>query len=602
MVASSPTQHSSHPISSNLPCVSGATAVENGPDGPVRCLLIQPEFEQTNYWNFVESAKAIGAKATAPPLGLMTVAALLPDSWEIRLADMNVGLIDDDDWQWADVICTGGMLPQQPGILELIERSQADGKFVAVGGPDPTSQPQIYADADAVVMGEGELTIPMWLDAWRSGNPRGVFESKLKPDVTTTPTPRFDLIDFNDYLHVGVQSSRGCPYNCEFCDIIELFGRRPRVKKPEQFLAELQRLYALGYRGWVDFTDDNFIGNRKLIKPLLVALKQWNEEHNYPFVFSTEASVNLADDEELLQLMQDVQFRYVFLGIESPDEETLIHTQKRINTVHPLIERVRKIYSYGISVAAGLIIGFDTDKPGTDGPMIKFIQESGISLSMVGLLSALPNTQLTRRLTKERRLIDADHNWIEDPDTTYELRSTESKDQTISGLNFVTTRDRVEIYKELRNIIEAVYSPEAFMGRVMDTARRMDIKNKHVPNGWEFRRMFKGFRTIAWRLLADRRTRWLYTKNFVRAAMMGPTKFEYAHNIMGSFLHFDLQTQRIIDSLDLSIDFAENHAKYPRSVADMPCPPLPIAEACCSSDDSVTAIGTDQISHAGKSS
>ena len=350
---------------------SGASAVDDGPDGPIRCLLIQPEFEQTNYWNFVESAKAIGAKATAPPLGLMTVAAMLPDSWEIRLADLNVEPINDDDWQWADVICTGGMLPQQPGILELIEKSHADGKFVAVGGPDPTSQPQIYSDADAVVMGEGELTIPMWLDAWREGNPRGVFESKLKPDVTTTPTPRFDLINFNDYLHVGVQSSRGCPYNCEFCDIIELFGRRPRVKKPEQFLAELQKLYDLGYRGWVDFTDDNFIGNRKLIKPLLVALKQWNEDHDYPFVFSTEASVNLADDDELLQLMQDVQFRYVFLGIESPDEETLIHTQKRINTVHPLIERVRKIYSYGISVAAGLIIGFDTDKPGTDGPMIK---------------------------------------------------------------------------------------------------------------------------------------------------------------------------------------------------------------------------------------
>ncbi|KAA1259006.1 Radical SAM superfamily protein [Rubripirellula obstinata] len=550
--------------------LSHQSSIADGPDGPIRCLLIQPAFEQTNYWNFVESAKAIGAKATAPPLGLMTVAALLPEDWEIRLADLNVQPINEGDWQWADVICTGGMLPQQPGILELIERSKADGKFVAVGGPDPTSQPQIYSDADAVVMGEGELTIPMWLDAWREGNPKGVFESKLKPDVTTTPTPRFDLIDFNDYLHVGVQSSRGCPYNCEFCDIIELFGRRPRVKKPEQFLAELQSLYDLGYRGWVDFTDDNFIGNRKLIKPLLVALKQWNEDHNYPFVFSTEASVNLADDEELLQLMQDVQFRYVFLGIESPDEETLIHTQKRINTVHPLIERVRKIYSYGISVAAGLIIGFDTDKPGTDGPMIKFIQESGISLSMVGLLSALPNTQLTRRLTKERRLIDADHNWISDAKATYELRSTESKDQTISGLNFVTTRDRVEIYKELRNIIEAVYSPEAFMGRVMDTTGRMNIQNKHVPNGWEFRRMFKGFRTIAWRLLADRRTRWLYSKNFVRAAMMGPTKFEYAHTIMGSFLHFDLQTRRILESLDLSIDFAENQATYPRSVADMP--------------------------------
>ncbi len=540
------------------------------PDAVVRCLLIQPLFEQTNYWNFVESAVAIGAKATAPPLGLMTVAALLPQHWEFRLVDLNVAPLADDDWRWADVVCTGGMLPQQPGVLSLIQRANQDGTFIAVGGPDPSSQPQIYTDADAVVLGEGEATIPMWLESWREGKPGGVFESPHKPDVTQTPTPRFDLIDFSDYLHVGVQSSRGCPYNCEFCDIIELFGRRPRVKKPEQFLAELDRLYDLGYRGWVDLTDDNFIGNRKLIKPLLVALKQWNEDHQYPFVFSTEASINLADDKELLQLMQDVQFRYVFLGIESPDEETLIHTQKRINTVAPIIDRVRTIYDYGISVAAGLIIGFDTDKPGTDVPMIRFIQESGISLSMVGLLSALPNTQLTRRLSKERRLIDANHQWIDTPGERYELRSTESQDQVIGGLNFVTMRDRVEIYRELKNIIEAVYSPRMFMDRVIDTAERMNIQNKHVPGGWELKRMIRGFRVIATRLLSDRRTRWLYIRNFVRAAAMGPTKFEYAHTIMGSFLHFDLQTRRILSALDESIRYAEDQATYPRSVAEIP--------------------------------
>ncbi|MCO8124049.1 B12-binding domain-containing radical SAM protein [Stieleria sp. TO1_6] len=540
------------------------------PDQSLRCLLIQPEFEQTNYWNFVESAKAIGAKATAPPLGLMTVAALLPQSWQFRLVDLNVAPLSDQDWEWADLICTGGMLPQQPGILNLVRRANSDGKFVAVGGPDPTSQPQIYEQADAVVMGEGEATIGMWLDAWRSGNPNGVFESVTKPDVTKTPPPRFDLISFDDYLHVGLQTSRGCPYNCEFCDIIELFGRRPRVKTPQQFIGELDQLYNAGYRGWVDFTDDNFIGNRKLIKPLLLALKEWNKSHRYPFVFSTEASLNLADDKELLELMQETQFRYVFLGIESPDEETLIHTQKKINTVAPIIDRVRTIYDHGISVAAGLIIGFDTEKPGTDRPMIRFIQESGISLAMVGLLSALPNTQLTRRLKRERRLIDANHQWIDDPNVSYELRSNESKDQTASGLNFVTMRDRVEIYRELRSIIRAVYAPDAFMARVMDTTKRMKIRNKHIPNRWEFRRMFRGFRTIAWRMLADRRTRWLYVKNFLRAAMMGPTKFEYAHTIMGSYLHFDGQTQKILVALDQSIEFAENHATYPMSVAEIP--------------------------------
>ncbi|MEO1618313.1 MAG: DUF4070 domain-containing protein [Planctomycetota bacterium] len=539
------------------------------PDGPVKCLLIQPRFEQTNYWNFVESAKAIGAKATAPPLGLMTVAAILPQSWQFTICDLNVGPLDEQAWAEADVICTGGMLPQQPGVLALIRRARAESKFIAVGGPDPTSQPQIYTDADAVVCGEGEATIPMWLDAWRNGKPSGTFQSPQKPDVTKTPAPRFDLISFDDYLHVGVQSSRGCPYNCEFCDIIELFGRVPRVKKPEQFIQELQRLYDLGYRGWVDFTDDNFIGNRRLIKPLLHAIKDWSEEHNYPFVFSTEASLNLADDKELMELMRDVQFRYVFLGIESPDEETLIHTQKKINTVQPIIERVRTIYDHGISIAAGLIIGFDTDKPGTDGPMIQFIQESGISLSMVGLLSALPNTQLTRRLAKERRLIDSNHQWISDGGELYELRSNESKDQTISGLNFVTQRDRVEIYQELRRIIEHVYSPKAYMARVIDTTKRLKIQNKHVPNGWEFRRMFKGFRTVSWRLLKDKTTRPYYVRNFLRAALMGPTKFEYAHNIMGAFLHFHAQTQKMLDALDASVEFAETKATYPRSVDDI---------------------------------
>ncbi|KAA5547334.1 radical SAM protein [Roseiconus nitratireducens] len=537
--------------------------------------MIQPEFEQTNYWNFVESARAIGAKATAPPLGLLTVAALLPQHWEFRLVDLNVGPLADADWEWADLVCTGGMLPQQPGILSLVRRANSDGTFVAVGGPDPSSQPQIYREADAVVVGEGEASVPLWLDQWRAGNPRGVFESPDKPDVRLTPRPRFDLISFDDYLHVGLQTSRGCPYNCEFCDIIELFGRRPRVKTPEQFLGELDLLYEQGYRGWVDFTDDNFIGNRKLIKPLLLALKDWNREHRYPFVFSTEASLNLADDRELLELMRETQFRYVFLGIESPDEETLIHTQKRINTVAPIIQRVRTIYDHGISVAAGLIIGFDTDKPGTDGPMVRFIQESGISLAMVGLLSALPNTQLTRRLIKERRLIDANHRWVDELDGPYELRSNESRDQTASGLNFVTMRNRVEIYKELQTIVRSVYSPQAFMARVMDTTARIKIQNKHVPNGWEMRRMSRGFWTIARRMLSDRRTRWLYLRNFVRAALMGPTKFEYAHTIMGSYLHFDKQTQKILEALQCSIEFAEQHATYPMSVADIPADKRP---------------------------
>lgn len=560
------------------------------PDNPLHCLLIQSRFDATNYWNFVESAQAIGAKATAPPLGLMTVAALLPQHWEFRLVDLNVEPLDDAVWQEADIICTGGMLPQQQGILDVVARAGRDGKFIAVGGPDPTSQPDLYSDADAVVLGEGENTIPLWLDAWRANRPSGRFENPLKPDITETPTPRFDLVSFDDYLHAGVQSSRGCPYNCEFCDIIELYGRRPRVKTPEQFVAELQRLYDLGYRGWVDLTDDNFIGNRRLIKPLLSALCDWNREHKYPFIFSTEASINLADDDELLGLMREAQFRYVFLGIESPDEETLVHTQKRINTVQPIIDRVRKIYSYGISIAAGLILGFDSDKPGTDESVIRFIRESGIALSMVGLLTALPNTQLTRRLARERRLIDGGHRWIRDASHEYQLRNERSIDQTIGGLNFVTMRDRVDIYRELHRIISEVYSPQVFMDRVLDTTRRIKIRNKHLPNRWELRRMIRGFRTIFLRMIADPRTRRLYLRNFIRTAMLGPTRFEYAHNIMGAYLHFDAQSRKMLQAVEESINFAVNHAEYPRSVAEMrrageSPDSLPVLSGSCGSSD-----------------
>lgn len=544
--------------------------MHSSPDSPLRCLLIQPRFAATNYWNFTALAEAIGAKATAPPLGLLTVAALLPAPWKLELIDLNVRDLDEGAWNRADVICVGGMLPQQPGILEIVDRARRDGKYVVVGGPDPTSQPQIYNRADALVLGEGEASIPIWLDSWRRGEPRGTFQSPDRPAMSLSPVPRFDLVSFDDYLHVGVQSSRGCPYNCEFCDIIELYGRRPRVKAPEQFVAEMESLYQLGYRGWIDIADDNFIGNRLLIKPLLLELERWNKSRGYPFIFSTEASVNLADDEELLDLMRRNQFRYVFVGIESPDAETLVLTQKPINAMRPLIERIRKIYSYGISISAGFILGFDSEQPGTDREMSDFIQESGIVLAMVGLLSALPNTQLGRRLARERRLISTDHVWLDEPTEPYELRIDTEVDQTMGGLNFVTARDRVEVYREMRRIITAVYSERAFMDRVLDTTRRLQIQNRHVPNWWELQRMTRGFLQIAWSLLRSRRTRWLYLRNAWQTLRLGFTKFEFAHSLMGTYLHFDRQTRRITEQLDISIEFTENQATYPRSTAEIP--------------------------------
>ncbi len=350
----------------------------------------------------------MGAKTVQPPLGLITVAALLPSQWSIQLVDLNVREITDEEWESADVICVGGMLPQQPCILDIISRANHDGKYVVVGGPDPSSQPEVYSQADALVLGEGENTIPLWLESWRRGEPNGVFESEDKPDITTSPIPRFELLDFSDYVNAGVQFSRGCPFNCEFCDIIELYGRVPRSKTTDQILAELDYLYELGYRGMVDLVDDNFIGNKRIVKPMLRALAAWCKEKKYPFFFSIEATMNLADDEELLDLMRQADFRFVFMGIETPVPELLALTQKRVNSMKPIVERVNKIYEYGIVVTAGFILGFDNEQRGNDRVMIACIQDTGIVIAMVGLLVALPNTQLTRRLQSERRLISAD--------------------------------------------------------------------------------------------------------------------------------------------------------------------------------------------------
>lgn len=550
--------------------------------------MIQPKFEESNFWNFVEGARSIGAKATAPPLGLLTVAALLPKHWEIRLVDLNVTPLSESDWAWADVVCTGGMLPQQPGILEVVRRANADGKYVVVGGPDPTSQPDIYEQANARVLGEGESSIPVWLTAWQEGQSDGEFSPTATVDITQSPIPRFDLISFDDYLHVGLQTSRGCPYNCEFCDVIELFGRKPRVKTPEQWTSELQSLYDLGYRGWVDIADDNFIGNRLKIKPVLHATAQWAKEHKYPFVLSTEASVNLADDDELLDLMQACQFRYVFLGIETPDPDVLIQTQKRINTVKPLVERIDRIYGAGISVTAGFIIGFDSEPEHVDRALIPFIEESSIVLAMVGLLFALPNTQLTRRLTREGRLISHDHQWLTEPNVKYRMYVTKGVDQTIGGLNFVTTRDRVAIYGDLLNVVSDIYSPRAFMDRVLNTTRKLNLKNsKHIPNWWEAKRMLRGFLTIASTLIRNPETRWLYLRNAWKSFWMGPAKFEYAHTTMGSYLHFQRQAANIASELHVSMDYAKHKATYPRSVAEMELrtgvKKLPVLDECTTS-------------------
>src|SRR5262249_39411694 len=307
-------------------------------------LLIYPRFAADTFWNYAATCELFGARYPAAPLGLITVAALLPSTWSARLVDRNTEDLSDDDLEWADLVMTGGMLPQHSDLIEIIELCNTRGKPVAIGGPAVTSSPHLYRKANFRVLGEAEGIIDKFLEAWEAGAREGLFEAeKFQVDVTKTPIPRFDLLKFENYLHIGVQFSRGCPFTCEFCDIIELYGRVPRAKTNAQMLKELDALHALGYRGHVDFVDDNLIGNKKAVKAFLPHLRTWLEDKDYPFEFTTEASINLADDGELLKLMNEANFAGLFVGIESPDPETLVLMRKKQNTRRNIAESIHKI-------------------------------------------------------------------------------------------------------------------------------------------------------------------------------------------------------------------------------------------------------------------
>jgi len=427
-------------------------------------LLVYPRFDNPSFWDLTAACEVIGRRRTNPPLGLITVAALLPPHWAVRLIDRNAEELTDSDLDWADLVMTGGMLPQQPDTLRIVSLCNARGKPVAVGGPDVTSSPHAYANADIRVIGEAEGMIDDVVRAWNAGTRHGTFEAeKFKADVTASPTPRFDLLNPGFYADASVQFSRGCPFTCEFCDIIELYGRAPRTKTTEQMLGELDALHALGHSGNVMFVDDNLIGNKKAVKQFLPHLREWQERHGYPFTFSTQASINLADDDALLTLMREANFTYVFIGIETPDDDALVSALKKQNARRNLADCIHKIYRSGMTVAAGFIVGFDGEKSSLAEEMTALIEAADIPLCMVGLLTALPQTQLTRRLRREGRL-------HADPDTSL-FDASVGGDQCTAGLNFETLRPRQEILNDYRTVLQRVYEPSAYFGRARRLAR-----------------------------------------------------------------------------------------------------------------------------------
>lgn len=413
----------------------------------MRVLLVYPEFPDT-FWSFKHALPFQGKRSAYPPLGLLTVSAMLPPGWQRRVVDLNVCPLKDRDLEWADVAFFSGMMVQGPSMKEQMARAKRLGLRTVVGGPITSAHDPAIAAADHVVEGEAEEIIPQLAQDLERGEPRPFYKAPQLPDLTRVPPAHLHLAKLNRYSAMAVQYSRGCPFTCEFCDIIEIYGRRPRTKAPEQVLAEFDQIYRLGWRGPVFLVDDNFIGNKKNVKALLPRLVEWMRDHKFPFSLFTEASLNLAEDEELLRLMRQAHFTRVFLGIETPVEESLKETTKFQNLRKGLLESVRLIQSHGIEVMAGFIVGFDNDPPDVFERQIKFIREAAIPLSMVGLLSALPNTQLWQRLKKEGRLL-----------------KESLGNNTLADLNFMPKMDPQVLIEGYRRILETIYNPKEYFER-----------------------------------------------------------------------------------------------------------------------------------------
>ena len=423
----------------------------------IKALLVYPEMP-TTYWSMRYALPFLGRKAALPPLGLLTVAAMLPKDWELRVLDLNVESISIQDVEAADLIFTSAMLVQRPSLEGVIALCREAGKPLVAGGPYPTSCWDQIEGVDHFVLGEAEVNLPTFLEDFQGGNARYCYQDLSHPDLAHTPPPRFDLVDRLNYGGAALQYSRGCPHHCEFCDIVELFGHRPRTKTPAQFLAELDLLFEGGWRGSLFVVDDNFIGNRGQVRRLLPELARWQKQRNFPFFFYTEASLDLAADEALMDGMVQAGFNMVFVGIETPDQATLDAIGKRQNCHSDLLAAVHAIQAKGLEVAGGFIVGFDGDRDDIFDRQIRFIDEAAIPTAMVGLLTALPKTQLHARLASEGRLLAGSSGG----NNTHDLE-----------LNFVPRMNADALRAGYKRVLANVYRPSHYFTRCLGLLRRV---------------------------------------------------------------------------------------------------------------------------------
>lgn len=416
----------------------------------MKILLVYPEYPDT-FWSFKHVLKFVSKKAAFPPLGLLTVAAMLPKEWEKKLVDMNVSALKSKDIKQADCVFISAMITQKESAKEVIARCNKHGIKVVAGGPVFTTGYEEFAGVDHFVLGEAETTLPQFLEDFQKGCAKWVYTSDERPDITHTPVPLWEIIDIGDYVTMPVQYSRGCPYDCEFCDIIVMNGRVPRTKTISQFSREFDAVYKTGFRGSVFIVDDNFIGNKAKVKKMLPEIIQWQKSRWHPFRLLTEASLDLADDEDLMQLMVEAGFDKVFVGLETPIEESLAECNKTQNRNRDMVAAVKKMQDHGLQVLGGFIVGFDGDPPSIFDKQIEFIQKTGVVVAMVGILDALPKTKLYERLKAGGRLL-----------------TVSSGNNTDLSINFVPKMDINILLEGYKKILRAIYSPKKYYERIIN--------------------------------------------------------------------------------------------------------------------------------------
>lgn len=489
--------------------------------------MVYPEYPDT-FWSFKHALKFISKKALMPPLGLLTVAAMLPEKFERKLIDMNITRLEDKDLLWADYVFISAMITQKDSAHKVIERCKKLGVKTVAGGPLFTGLYEQFPDVDHFILDEGEVTVPLFLEDLERNTVQRVYRSNIKPDIKRTPIPQWNLVDLKSYSKMPIQYSRGCPFDCEFCDIVNLNGRVPRTKTPLQMIKELNALSRWGYDSSIFIVDDNFIGNKEKSKALLRAIIRWRKMTKKNLTFMTEVSLNMADDDELLTLMREAGFDTVFIGLETPSMESLKECGKYQNQNRDLVADINKIQRFGMEVHGGFIIGFDNDDTSIFNRQIEFIQKSGVVVAMIGLLQALPGTRLHERLKHENRLLN-----------------DSSGNNTDFSTNFVPKISMDILVNGYKNVISQVYSPSQYYERIQTFLKNYSA---HNLGKFEAKYILALFKSI-WELGISGTDRKHYWQLFFTSLFKYPKAFPKAISMTVYYAHFrKIFTQMLLDT------------------------------------------------------